>query len=622
MRLMFNPTSRSDRLNYGSIILPDAGYHLEKAVGTSYSLDLETLVAVAIKIGLVQESGEDFLGDLTGMLAALNKVSDKMIVFCEAGQIKKTRNAKPLFLLLEKIVVPVTVMKKNQTGRYASFHPKFWLLQYADNEGNYRYRLIILSRNLTFDHSWDVAVSFDGKEYASGDMNTVNIQFFLDFLKDQINDESRFYDEHINLISEMRTALSNVRFELSNDLFDSFDFLPLGIDRNGSSINKPFFEFTNSGLFIISPFISKSIIERLSDNCDTYDMTLITRKAEISKIADDRGYGFDVYIVRDDVVNGESGLSEYSSNDENESTNDAEKNEYKQQDIHAKLYLLTSGKKADLYLGSANASYNSLNYNVETLVCLHSRTRVLNCNSLFQDVIGDENRKDCPFEKVDFDVRLEDADDDEVEDLELVIKEVCRLQRNAIVEEQSDGLFTVRVDFAEYKSPYNITITPFLYNAPREFAKTTIFTDCQLINLSEFYSIAVASEKKKVERIIIIPTEGIPEMRNGEIVRSVIRNQREFIEYISFLLDEDYLRALYEKKELHNSGFYKNSNMMPAIYEKMLHSAYENPEKIRDIQGVLNLLDGDDDRVPEDFVDLFSTFCSVLGIDSGAKNEN
>ena len=614
---MLNPTSKSDRLNYGSIIIPDVGYHLERAVGTTYSLELEILIAIAIKVGLIQDSGDNLLDDLTGMLAALSKVSDKMVVFCEAGQIKKATNAKPVFLLLEKIVVPVAIGKKNRTGNYASFHPKFWLLQYADNEGNYKYRLIVLSRNLTFDHSWDIAVSFKSRERKGSDKNTERIQAFLDYLVDQICLESKHSDNQLNIITQLRDDLGNVSFEVNSELFKSFDFLPLGIGENSSSVDNPFFESTNSGLFIISPFLSKSIIKNLADNCDSYDMTLITRKTELCKIADVNGYDFDVYVVKDNVVIGESGLSEFVSKDGTELNDEdfREEIDFKQQDIHAKLYLLVKGQKVQLYLGSANASYKALNTNVETLVCLHTQKNHLNTFSLFQDVIGDEARKDCPFEEVDFDFEYTVVDDEVKSNLEITIKEICRLKRRAVVETQKDNLYTVNVKFGNYECPYKVTVTPFLCKVSCELCSGIIFSNLELDQLSEFYIISVSSGKKKVERIITVPTEGIPDLRDAEIVRSVIKDDRQFLEYISLLLDADYLRALYEKKELHTSGFYKYADLMPAVYEKMLHAAFESPDKVRDIQNILNMLEEDKELVPAEFIEMYNTFCRVIGLD-------
>ena len=43
------------------------------------------------------------------------------------------------------------------------FHPKFWLLRYLpqDSGGPARYRLLVLSRNLTYDRSWDTMLRLD-----------------------------------------------------------------------------------------------------------------------------------------------------------------------------------------------------------------------------------------------------------------------------------------------------------------------------------------------------------------------------------------------------------------------------------------------------------------------------
>ena len=47
---MLNPNS--DRLDYGQILAPPAGYDLDLAVGTTYSLDLDALVGASLALGL------------------------------------------------------------------------------------------------------------------------------------------------------------------------------------------------------------------------------------------------------------------------------------------------------------------------------------------------------------------------------------------------------------------------------------------------------------------------------------------------------------------------------------------------------------------------------------------
>ena len=46
---MLNPNN--DRLDYGQILAPPAGYDLDFAVGTTYSLDLDALVGASLALG-------------------------------------------------------------------------------------------------------------------------------------------------------------------------------------------------------------------------------------------------------------------------------------------------------------------------------------------------------------------------------------------------------------------------------------------------------------------------------------------------------------------------------------------------------------------------------------------
>lgn len=85
---MFRPDSNRDRTDYSGILMPPDGYRLDRAVGTTYSLDLEALTAVAICLGLSEETDSKLMQNPIGMLNALQKVSDKIVLFCEAGQIK------------------------------------------------------------------------------------------------------------------------------------------------------------------------------------------------------------------------------------------------------------------------------------------------------------------------------------------------------------------------------------------------------------------------------------------------------------------------------------------------------------------------------------------------------
>lgn len=121
---MFRTNDNKDRVNYSDLLLPPEGYVLEKAVGTTYSLDLETLTAIAIALGLKEDTESGLLQNPISMLNALQKVSDKIMIFCEAGQIKLPGNPSPLNILLEKMVIPIALPKTKGLNTYPAFHPR------------------------------------------------------------------------------------------------------------------------------------------------------------------------------------------------------------------------------------------------------------------------------------------------------------------------------------------------------------------------------------------------------------------------------------------------------------------------------------------------------------------
>ena len=161
---MFQTNNNKDRLNYGEMLLPPQGYVLEQAVGTTYSLDLEALTAISIALGLKEDTDSELLQNPISMLNALQKVSEKVLIFCEAGQITVPGKPSPLNILLEKMVIPVALPKVRGLKGYPAFHPKTWILQYVNPEGDRKYRFAVLSRNLTFDRSWDISMCMDSSD--------------------------------------------------------------------------------------------------------------------------------------------------------------------------------------------------------------------------------------------------------------------------------------------------------------------------------------------------------------------------------------------------------------------------------------------------------------------------
>ena len=62
------------------------------------------------------------------------------------------------------------------------FHPKIWLLKFKNQEGEIFYKYIFLSRNITFDRSWDTILVLDGKPVESEIPENDKLIKFVNFL--------------------------------------------------------------------------------------------------------------------------------------------------------------------------------------------------------------------------------------------------------------------------------------------------------------------------------------------------------------------------------------------------------------------------------------------------------
>lgn len=594
-----------NRLNYGSILAPPVGYQLQKAVGTTYSLDLEALTSIAITLGLSEETDSELLHNPISMLHALQRVSDKLVIFCEAGQIKLPSSPSSLCLILEKMVVPVALPKDRKAGIYPSFHPKTWVLHYTNGQGESIYRYIVLSRNLTFDRSWDISIVLESSTKVRQVKKTKPIIHFLEYLRGQIKNTVQDASKKKSMIVGLIQELEKVSFAIGWKEFEDsdFDVLPLGIDENAYPMEEDsLFQDTYNDLVIMSPFVSDKIIEQLgADKSGLTDCsrTLITRKSELSKLKEEQVKNYKLYTLKDVIVDGEDALSD-------------ENNEKQKQDIHAKIYLRRKYSDTDLYLGSMNASTSAIYRNVEMMVKLRTKNRYLNGTKFLEEIFGGEAEgKQNPFEESQVVQALEDQDEIEKNQLERMIKDVCRMKGLAVIT-LNDDRYDVEVTFQSEVNSENLILSPLRSNKACRLSKVMRFENLEMLQLSQFYCLKAIGKNVTIERIIMIPTQGMPEDRESAVINSVIKDKKSFMEYIAFVLGDDYILAIMEKKQIGGSGLLNTETEgVPAIYEKMLKTALEDPGRLKEINYLLSKIK-DEAIVPEDFRDIYQTFKNAL----------
>jgi len=205
---------KQNRVDYGSQLAPPDGYELSTAIGTTYSLDLEALMLIPVSLfyALPIEGNPDQIR--YDMLDAITNASKKITLFCQKGQIKVPKKYHPLMAYWESGIVQVQMKEDNE-----SFHPKVWIARYEKVGNATVYRLMVTSRNLTFDQSWDMAfatMGVVGKEVVEEN------QPLIDFVEQLYSHTKKRVDR------KFLSDLAKVKFKLPDGV-QEIKFHPIGI---------------------------------------------------------------------------------------------------------------------------------------------------------------------------------------------------------------------------------------------------------------------------------------------------------------------------------------------------------------------------------------------------------
>ena len=149
---MLAPDSRALLLD---ALRPPSGHSLDRAVATTFTLDLETALMVPLAFAGFRFEEQP---DPVEVMEALRGMGERFDIFCQAGAIDAGSWPSDLVALLEHVIREV---RRPRPGHI--FHPKIWVLRFLDRSEEPSYRLLVLSRNLTGDRSWDTILWLDGR---------------------------------------------------------------------------------------------------------------------------------------------------------------------------------------------------------------------------------------------------------------------------------------------------------------------------------------------------------------------------------------------------------------------------------------------------------------------------
>lgn len=261
---------------------PPDDFALDRALATTFSLDLTALLVAPLAFSMFDGlMGADLGGDRTdtvesldpfALLKAIRENAEKILVFCQAGEIALPAKYRRLLGYLESSVVPVT------PGGLGVFHPKVWILRFCRSDNaSVRYRFLCSSRNLTFDRSWDTLLRLDGELTQRANAFSMNhpLGEFVEALSSLAVAPLVASAKHA--VAKLADEIRRVKFELPEGV-ESLRFHPLGIPGRTAW---PFQERIQR-LLIVSPFVTDDALRRLGQN--GRGDTLISRREELDMV--------------------------------------------------------------------------------------------------------------------------------------------------------------------------------------------------------------------------------------------------------------------------------------------------------------------------------------------------
>ncbi len=603
---MLDPRERQVLLE---CLRPPDGYRLDRAVGTSYSLDLIALLTAPLAFTFFDwdDSEGRPSADPIALLESVRRHASRIHVFCQAGEIKLPPPTQRLVAYLERSVVPIPM---TPTG--GIFHPKVWLIRFVADGAPVRFRFICLTRNLTFDRSWDNVLSLDGEllDRQRGIRANRPLADFIASLPGLAAPIRELPETDRAQIAQMAEEVRRVRFDLPEDV-DEIAFWPLGIEGYARS---PFAHNRENGAVLAaSPFLSAPFLESLTEGRD--ECKLVSRPDQLTAMPKEILERFNEIFVLNSAVEDPGSVD--GSEDSALSG------------LHAKLFIQEDGWNASVFTGSANATTAALNRNVEFITELIGKKSRLGLEAF----LGDRSKKEGMW-KILEPWTGESRPPTEDEAARQALEKELATSRRAIASarlalhcvEVADGSHRYRLELHSeaplpdiafknlrcWPTTLRIESAAALVGAPPVLAS---FGPLSFDALTGFLACELSGTKGGVslrsEFVLSLPLEGAPADRLDRLLAAQLKDKDHLLRFLWLLLETEG-RVADLAEELNLGGEPGSGGEWAAsfpLFERLVRSAIDSKDRLTDMGRLLEDLTRTQegrDLIPEGLLPLWA----------------
>jgi len=599
---------------------PPIGYQLDRAIGTTYGLDLEALLFVPLAFTFFQwedaESGPT--KDPLALLEALRRHSGKLSIFCQGGEITVPQSGQPLHAALEDSVVQV-----NSPIPGGLFHPKIWALRFTPGDGQssspVQYRILVMSRNLTMSNSWDLMLALDGT-LIDRKLGFSVTQPLADLVAALPGMAQKVPARVVRDVSVIERELRKVRFELPTDV-NRIAFWPLGLP--GRRV-EPFHGRLDRCL-IVSPFASSDwlrsfLVKHPKTILVSREETLHTLEPDlIDLIGDCRFIGIPDPEPEDGKLEGSAAVPVELGG------------------LHAKLFVADAGWTARAWVGSANATHGGFGINVELMVELEGKVSRLGIDALLNDDpqsggFGQLLRR--------YEASEDQGSPDTTEETRRVGAEIraqiAAIRLTATAELASDKLsYALTLDLSDGDQPIdpNLDVRTWpsslgpghaLKLAPGGTGSLARFEGLSLLDVTAFFCFEVARRDRRdlepVRFTLNVPLRGLPDDRQDQILRALLSDSERVARYILMLLALDSHQGATSGPGFVQLGWDSQGTgwqlSESGMFEALLGVLRDDPGRLKYVAAVVKALTEDParrDLLPSGFGTIWEAVWSAAG---------
>lgn len=580
----------------GSLRPPD-GFRFDCAIGTTFSLDLIALLTAPLAFAMFDwQDDEGNLAadpaspkcDPLALLESLRRCANRVHIFCQAGQIQVPPANQQLLTFLEQAVIEVAAPAA-RTGGTGVFHPKVWVLRFVSmaEPDQVRYRLLCLSRNLTFDRSWDTILVLEGQlqDRQRGIAESRPLAQFIGELPrlavrpDALSTQTTY--DTATIADELRV----VRWEYPEDVGE-IRFWPIGLGDKSWP-----FDGRIDRLLVVSPFVTPGFLDRIAvpgrdkflvsrlESLREIDPTVLRKHWQCSTLDD----GCEAIAgPPDELDSASSGLA----------------------GLHAKLYVADAGRDARVWTGSANATTAAFAGNVEFLVELVGKKSRYGVDAALGDADREGNLRTmlAPFTPSESMV-LPDPD---LKSCEGVVASARRSIASV------DWSLDIRVDGAAYTSTLSsvdplpdiaraaIRCRPIMLSPThaRDLRAGALVSESfgphAIQSISSFVAFEVSAKVGEAEHtetfVLNVPLLNAPSDRKEHILRHLLRDSRTLVRFLLLLLSDDPESLFNELREMSlSTQTTTRGNALDGLplLEHLLEALHSNPARLDQVQRLI-----------------------------------